>query len=205
METMVQLDDLKARIVDRSLGIARRFAAAERACPEQRIARALEHLERAIAGANVFPEAELTAGHEHSVELSKRSVRVGHATEKPHDDGSVEGAVLRRQSGGIPIHDVDRDPRCVGAPCRGHPSRGIGLDGQQTFDFRRVVLERAAVATADLDHPSAQSVEHLATELARNGVGPAQLTPLEVPREARLLLPVEGDRYVLLRSMSSIR
>jgi hypothetical protein len=205
VETTVQLDDLKARIVDRSLGIARRFAAAERTRPEEGIEPALEHLKRAVVGPNVFPEADLTAGHKHSVELSKRSGRVRHATEKPHDNGSVEGAVLRRQSGGIPIHDVDRDPSRVGAPCGGRPGRGIRLDGQQTFDFRRVVLERAAVATADLDHPSAQSVEHLATELARNGVGPAQLSPLEVSREARLLRPVEGDRYVLLRSMSSIR
>jgi hypothetical protein len=67
------------------------------------------------------------------------------------------------------------------------------------------VLEGAAVATADLDHPPAQSCERLATELARDGVGPAQLSPLEVLREARLFRPVEGDRYVLLRSISSIR
>jgi hypothetical protein len=205
VETTVQLDDLKARIADRSLGIPRRFASAERVRPEEGIARALEHLERAVVGANVFPEAELTAGHKHSVELSKRSGGVRDATEKPHDNGGVEGAVLRRQSGGITIHDVDRDPRHVGAPCGGRPGHGIRLDGQQTFDFRRVMLERAAVATADLDHPPSQSGERLATEPARDGVGPAQLSPLEVPREARLLRPVEGDRYVLLRSISSTR
>jgi hypothetical protein len=67
------------------------------------------------------------------------------------------------------------------------------------------VLERAAVATSDLDHPPAQSGKRLTTEFARDRVGPAQLSPLEVPREARLLRPVEGDRYVPLRSMSSIR
>lgn len=205
METTVEGDDLEARIVDCARSIPRRFAAAERACPEQGIARALEYLERAVAGANVFPEAELTAGYEHSVELSKCSRRVGQAAEKPHDNGGVEGAVLRRQSGGIAIHDVDLDPRRVGAPCGGRTSRRVGLDGQQMFDFRRVVLERAAVATADLDHPSAQSAERLTTELARDRIGPAKLSPLEVSREARLLRPVEGDRYVLLRSISSIR
>jgi hypothetical protein len=205
VETTVQLDDLKARIADRSLGIPRRLASAERAGPEEGIARALEHLERAIVGANVFPEAELTARHKHSVELSKRSGRVRHATKKPHDNGGVEGAVLRRQGGCIAIHDVDRDPRRVGAPCGGRPGRGIRLDSQQEFDFRRVVLEGAAVATADLDHPPAQSGEGLPTELARDRIGPTQLSPLEVLREARLLRPVEGDRYVLLRSISSTR
>jgi hypothetical protein len=157
VETTVQLDDLKARIADRSLGIPRRFASAERARPEEGIARALEHLERAVVGANVFPEAELTATQKHSVELSKRSGRVRHATEKPHDNGGVEGAVLRRQSGCIAIHDVDRNPRRVSAPCGGRPRRGIRLDAQQEFYFRRVVLEGAAVATADLDHAPAQS------------------------------------------------
>jgi hypothetical protein len=205
VEPTVEGDDLEARIVDCTCSIPRRFAAAERACPEQGIARALEHLERAVAGANVFPEAELTAEDKHSVELSKRGARVGHATEKPHDDGGVEHAVLCRQRGGIAIHDVDRDPRRVGAPCGGRACRRVGLDGQQAFDCRRVVLERAAVATADLDHPSAQSAERLTTELARDRIGPAKLSPLEVSREARLLRPVEGDRYVLLRSMSSMR
>ena len=205
METTVEGDDLEARIVDCTCSIPRRFAAAERAFPEQGIARALEHLERAVAGANVFPEAELTAGGKHSVELSQRGAGVGHATEKPHDDGGVEHAVLCRQSGGIAMHDVDRGSSRDRALGSGRPSRGIRLDGQQAFDFRRVVLERAAVATADLDHPSAQSAERLTTELARDRIGPAKLSPLEVSREARLLRPVEGDRYVLLRSISSMR
>jgi hypothetical protein len=178
VEATVDSDDLKARIADCTLGIARRFASAERPFPEQGIARSLEHSERAVAGADVFPEAELTAGDKHSVELSKRSGRVGHATEKPHDDGGVEDAVLCRQSGGIAVHDVDRDPRRSGALCRGRPGRWIRLDGQQAFDFRRVVLERAAVATADLDHPPAQSGEGLPTEFARDRIGPTQLSPL---------------------------
>jgi hypothetical protein len=205
VETTVQLVDLKARSADRSLGVPRRFASAERARPEEGIARALEQLERAVVGANVLPEAELTAGHEHSVELSKRSGRVRHATEKPHHNGSVKGAVVRRHSGGIAVHDVDRDPRRVGARCGGHPGRGIRLDGEHMLDFRGVVLERAAVAAADLDHPPAQSGERPPTKLPRDGIGPAQLSPLEVARETRLLRPVEGDRYVPLRSISSIR
>jgi hypothetical protein len=205
VETTVQLDDLKARIADRSLGIPRRFASAERTRPEEGIARALEHLERAVVGANVFPEVELTAGHKHSVELSKRSGGVGHAAEEPHDDGGIESAVFRRQSGGIAVQDVDRNPRRVCTLCCGRPGRGIRLDGQHMLDLRRVVLERAAVAAADLDHPPAQSGERLPTEVARNGVGPAHLSPLEVAREARLLGPVKGDRYPPLRSISSIR
>ena len=178
METPVQLDDLKARSADRTFGITRRFAAAERPCPEQGIARALEHPEHAIAGANVLPEADLTARHEHSVELSQRSRRVGNAAEKPHDNGGVEGAVLRGQSRGIAGHDVDRDRRRVGPPCGSRTSRRVGLDGQQMFDLVRVVLERAAVAAADLDHAPAQSAERLTTEFARDRVGPTQLLPL---------------------------
>ena len=150
METTVESDDLKARIADCTLGIPRRFASAERPGPEQRIARALEHVEHGVAGADVFPEVELTAGDKHSVELSKRSGRVGHATEKPHGDGGVEDAVLCRQSGGIAVHDGDRDPRCGGALRGGRPGRRIRLDGQQALDFRRVMLERAAVATASM-------------------------------------------------------
>ena len=141
METTVESDDLKARFTDCTLGIPRRFASAERPCPEQGIARSLEHSERTVSGADVFPEAELTAGDKHSVELSKRSGRVGHATEKPHDDGGVDDAVLDRQSGGVAVHDVDRDPRRSGALCRGRPGRGIRLNSQQAFDFWRVVLE----------------------------------------------------------------
>lgn len=205
METTDQLDDPKARIADRSLGIPRRFASAEPARPEEGIARALEHLERAVVGANVFPEVELTAGHKHSVELSKRGGGVGHATEEPHDDGCIESAVFRRQSGGIAVHDVDRYRHRICTLCCGRPSRGIGLDGQHMLDFRRVVLERATVAAADLDHPPPQSGEHPPAKLARDGIGLAQLSPLEVPREAGLLRPVEGDRYVPLRSISSIR
>jgi hypothetical protein len=205
VETTVQLDDLKARIADRSLGIPRRFASAERARPEEGIARALEHEERAVFGANVFPEAELTAGNQHSADLSKRGGGVGHTAEEAHDDGGVEGVVLRREGGGIAVHDVDRNPRRVCTLRGGRPGRGIRLNGQHMLNLRRVVLERAAVAAADLDRPPAQPGERLTTELARDGVRPAQLSPLEVLREARLLRPVEGDRYVPLRSMSSMR
>jgi hypothetical protein len=59
------------------------------------------------------------------------------------------------------------------------------------LNLRRVVLERTPVAGADLDHPSAQAGECLATELAVHGVRAAQLSLLEVTREARLLRAVE--------------
>ena len=199
MEATVESNDLKARSADCTLGIPRRFASAERPCPEQGIARALEHVEHTVARANVFPEAELTAGDKYSMKLSKRSGRVGHATEKPHDDGGVEDTVLCRQSNGIAVHDFDRDPRRVGALCSGRPGRGIRLDGQQAFDFRRVVLERAPITRADLDDPAAQPAEQAPPQLARDKVGAALLAAFQVPGKTRLPGPVERCRLSRVR------
>jgi hypothetical protein len=194
MKTAGKRFEAKPGGFDCCFGIAGRLAAAERTRPEEGVERPLEPAERRVGGANVLPEAELAAGDQHSAELPKRGGGVGHATEEPHDDSGIERAVFRRQSGGIALHDVDRNPRRVCTLCRGGTGRGIRLDGQHVLDFRRVVLERAAVPAADLDHPPAQSGEHPPTKLARDGIGPAQLTPLEVPGETRLLRAVEGGR-----------
>jgi hypothetical protein len=53
------------------------------------------------------------------------------------------------------------------------------------------VLERAAVARADLDHATANTREGPAPELACLEVRLALLSPLEVAGKSRLLRPVE--------------
>jgi hypothetical protein len=80
----------------------------------------------------------------------------------------------------------------------------IRLDGKQTLDLRRVMLERATVTGTDLDHPPAQSGKHLATQVACDEIRLAQLPLLEVAREPRLLRAVER-RLGAQRSISSTR
>jgi DNA-binding response OmpR family regulator len=53
------------------------------------------------------------------------------------------------------------------------------------------VLERAAVAGADLDHAPAESLKRLPAKLAMDDVGTARFPALEVPSEPRLLRAVE--------------
>jgi DNA-binding response OmpR family regulator len=191
VEAAVEPLDAEAGVSDGGFGVARRLAAAKRSCPEQGVDCPLDRSERRIAGTNVLPEAKLTAGNEHAPKLSQRGGRVGNAAKNTHDDGGVEGAVVRRQRLGIPVDDHDRN-RCgfrpLGGGCSG---RRIGLDGKDTLDLRRVVLEGAAVAGADLDHLPVEPAKRLPTELAVDEVGLAGLPALEVAREARLLRAVE--------------
>jgi hypothetical protein len=172
--------------------VARCLAASERTRPEEGIEGALEHSEGRIAGADVLPEAELTARYEHSPQLSKRCRGVGHGAKHSHDDGGVECSVLRRQRLGDTGHDVDGNLSRFGSLRRGLPRCGIRLNRDQTVDLRRVVLERATVARADLDHPSLHSREQPPAEVVMDEIGVAQLALLEVAREARLLRTVEG-------------
>jgi hypothetical protein len=67
-----------------------------------------------------------------------------------------------------------------------------------------VVLERATVAAAELDHPPPQASTDAAPELARHEVGLAKLSSFEIPREARLLGAVER-RVCRQRPISSMR
>jgi hypothetical protein len=191
MKPAFECRETKPRRSDLRLRIPGRLAAAERTGPEQGVERPLERSEGRVRGANVFPEAKLTARHEHSTQFSERGGGIGHGAEDAHDDGGVEAAVLGRQGRGIAVDDVDADAR---RPCPLHgrsARRGIGLDGQRALDLARVVLERAPVAAADLDDAAAQSGERLPTELPVNGIGVAELALLEVAGEARLLRTVE--------------
>jgi hypothetical protein len=201
MEAAVEGLDAETRVPDRRFGIARRLTAAERPRPEDGVDGPLERSERRIAGTDVLPEAKLATGNEHAPELPQRRGGVGNAAKNTHDDGGVEGAVLPRQGNGVPVHDVDRNRRSRRALRRCRPSRGIGLDGKDMLDLDWVVLERAPIAGADLDHATAEAVENLTTDVAVDEVGLAGLPPLEVAREAGLLGAVERRRRQ--RSISS--
>ena len=73
----------------------------------------------------------------------------------------------------------------------GFPRRGIGLDREQRRDLRRIVLEGSAVTRADLEHAPLEAGKEPAAQLARAGIGPPLLAPLEEARETALLRPVE--------------
>ena len=117
--------------------------------------------------------------------------RVGNGAEDPGEDGGVEGIVLGRQRLGNSRPDVNRNGRTPRALASGFARGRIRLDRKHAGDFRRVVLENAPVAAADLDHAAAEANKEPPAELAPNGVEQAELelAALEVPREARLLQP----------------
>jgi hypothetical protein len=141
--------------------------------------------------ADVLPEAELAAGHEDSAELAHGGAGIPNAAQEAHDDGGVEGSVLHRQSLGDTAHDLDRDrgrPRPLGGA---RPRRRVGLDCEHARHLHRVMLERASVAGADLDHTPAEPREQPAPELTGHEVRATLLTALEEAREARLLRAVQ--------------
>ena len=192
MEAALELLDPKGCVANRSLRVPRRLAAPQRPRPEERVERALTRAEGGIRGADVLPKAKLTAGDEDSPQLTKRGGRIGDAAENAHENRGVERPGLRRQRLGDAIDDLDWYRRRLCPLSGGSPRRRIRLDGQHLLDVRRVELERAPVAGADLDYPPTQSGERFPTELARGQIGATQLSLLEIPREARLLRAVEG-------------
>jgi hypothetical protein len=177
---VVERDQLKARGTDRRLGITSRPAPSERARPEERVDGALHASEENMFGPNVLPEAELTAGREDAPQLGERGGRLGHAAEEPHHDRGVVGSVGSRERLGDALDHLDRDRRAPRSFRSLRPRRRIGLDGQHLGHRRRVVLERAPVAGADVDHAPAQPGQQPAPELDRAGIGPARLPPLEI-------------------------
>jgi hypothetical protein len=191
VEASFEIVDLEASRADCRRRVARRYAAAEQAGPEQPIDHALKPAERCVLGANVLVEAELTAGSDDPVQLGERRGGLGDGAKDPHGDGGVECSIGRRQGLGSPVDDIDRHLRFT-RPLRCDRSRRwVGLDGQDAFDLRRVQLERPSVAAADLDHPPAYAGEQSAAVLARPEIGLALLSPLEVAGEARLFRAVE--------------
>src|SRR5688572_20005621 len=68
--------DAEAGVPDRSLGVARRLAAAERRRPEKAIGAALHGAEYGVARADVLPEAELPARADHASQLGERGCRI---------------------------------------------------------------------------------------------------------------------------------
>jgi hypothetical protein len=183
MEASLELDDLEAGLADRTFGVAGRTATAERARPEERVERTLETSEDRICGDNVLPETQLTARYQHATQLAQCSRRIADAAQDAHDDGSVEGVVLRRERLSGSARDVDRDRCGAGVLRGGRTCRRIGLDREHARDLRRVMLEGLPVAAADLDHATAQVRENATTKLAGDEVRTARLSPLEVPRE----------------------
>jgi len=89
------------------------------------------------------------------------------------------------------VDHVDRNSGAARALRRSRPGGAVGLDGEHALHVRPVVLERASVPVAELEHPPLEPGEQSPPKLARHRIRTALLSPLEVPREARLLRPVE--------------
>jgi hypothetical protein len=191
MEASLELDNLEAGVADRPFGVARRTATAERARPEETVQCTLETSKGRICGGNVLPETQLAARYQHATQLAQCSRRIRDAAQDSHDDGRVEGLVLRRERLSGSAHDIDPDACMPGALHGSRTCRRIGLDREHARHLRRVMLEGLPIPTADLDHAAAQASENATTEIAGDEVGTARLSPLEVPRKTRLLRPVE--------------
>jgi hypothetical protein len=139
----------------------------------------------------VLPEAQLSAFPEHAPELLEDDARVGDAAENAHDDDGVEGSILGGQPLGEAVDDLDWN-HCVARQLSGgFPRRRIGLDREQRRDLRRIVLEGSPVTRADLEHAPLEACKEPPAQLARSGIGPLLLAPLEEARETALLRPVE--------------
>jgi hypothetical protein len=177
--------------LDRRLGVPRRLATAQCPRPEEPVDDTLKRPEEGMPRSDVLPEAKLSAGPEDAPELLEDHMRVGDAAENAHDDDGVEGSVV----GGKPLGDAvdDLDPNyCVSRRLsRKFPRCGIGLDREQCRDLRRVVLERTTVPRADLEHAPLEAGKEPPAQLARAGIGPPLLAPLEEASETALLRPVE--------------
>ncbi len=183
METALDPHDLKTRPADRSFTITCRATAAERGGPKELVDGSLEDTEQRVLGADVLPETELAATHEHAAEFAQRRSRISNAAKDSHDDGGIEGSVPRRQCFGGAVDNLDRYDRIARTFSGGRARSRIRLDRKDGGDPRRRVLERAPVAAADLDHAARQPCEQPTAEITGNRVGSAKLAPLEIARE----------------------
>ena len=139
----------------------------------------------------MLPEAKLAAGFQDTPQFGERGGGIADAAENPHQHRRVELAVRRRKLLRGAADDLDRNGGVSRSLRGGHARRRVGLDGEQALHVRWVVLERAAVSATHLEHAPAQIREHPPPQLPRLLIGTALLPPLEVPRKARLLRPVE--------------
>ena len=152
---MFEPGELEPAPGDRGRGVARGLAAAERARPEDCIERPLEKAKRQPRRANMLPEPQFAGWLEHAPDLGECRGGVGDGAEHSHRDDGGEASVLGRQCLGRALDDVDRDVGGLSAlDCYG-PRVWVGFDRDKLGHTRRVVLERAPVAAADLEHPPA--------------------------------------------------
>jgi hypothetical protein len=152
VESSVELGDVKAGGADRGERVTGRLATAKCACPEERVAGTLKRAEGHMFGADVLVEAELAIRGEHAAQLLERRRGIGHAAEDPDDDSGIEGPILRRQGVGDAVDDLDRHGSVASALRSRRARRRVRLDRENVLDRRRVELEGAAVAAAELEH-----------------------------------------------------
>src|SRR5262245_3434780 len=95
--------DREAGGLDRPLGVAIPVTAAGKAGPERLPAILKARLE-AARRAHVLEHAQRAAGPQHASDLGEPTRGIGHAAEHEPADHGVEGAVAKRQSLGVTLH-----------------------------------------------------------------------------------------------------
>src|SRR5438552_1452014 len=78
--------DREPGLLDPGLSLAGGVAVPERARPERRVGRALQREAEPVVGGDMLVEAQLTAGAQHSMHLSKGDGRVGNGAQHERAD-----------------------------------------------------------------------------------------------------------------------
>ena len=140
---------------DRADRVASEMASRAEMWPDARAIEAcLNGFAKAPFGDDVLVEAELSAGHEDSVQLGERYLLVDHRAQDERADDGIEDAVLVGQQLGCAIDDLDRHGRGASG-IAGKPTEiRLGLNREDLRHIGWVVGEVAAIACPHLENPS---------------------------------------------------
>ena len=146
---------------DRRLGVARAVAAAGQPWPDAPVVEPALHRPAAAGGDHVLVEAQLPVGSDDAPQLGQRGRLIGDAAQHERGDRGVERCGLGREGVGEAGDHGHVDRRGARRLLRPLAQVGLGLDGDDLGDGRRVVAEVQAVARSDLDHAAGEAGEHL--------------------------------------------
>lgn len=144
----------------------------------------LNGLAKAPFGDDVLVEAELSAGHEDSVQLGERYLLVDHRAKDERADSGIKDAVPLGQQFGCAIDDFDRHGRGASGIAGKPTEKWLRLNREDLRHIGWVVGEVAAIARPHLENPSTQTREQLRALLVRSHF-PRNMRPN--PREHGML------------------
>src|SRR5664279_6538089 len=96
---------------------------------------------KASFGDDMLVEAELSAGHQYSMQLGERDLLVDHRAQDQRADDGIEDAILVGQQLGGAVDHRDRYGRCARGTRGEAPEIRLGLDGETLRHLGRVVGE----------------------------------------------------------------